>query len=236
MARVDVYNKVARHFAGQSAIPKAQRTEIKRKDKESETAFYKMTTFLFGLGKEALAEMAAASLDLAVKPQPEGGTKHDSGRAAANWDLLIGGGNPFSRSTSQLDPDVTPAAAYGVGERGSKGAVSASAVPKIKAAAYGYTVSGNQVAVTNGGWLHQAIGVGKPGTPQVALFNPILFAIKAPDGSGKTYAENAFPGLDAAMSSIDKKAGEAASVFVLYKVAEFNREFRKGAITRGRGR
>jgi hypothetical protein len=223
MARVNVRqqvrSRVKEYMARQPLMTRPDRTKIRKAMRENDVFFMSLTTFLNGLGKEALGVMAAGSLDRAVRMFPAGGTVHDTGRAALNWDLQVGGNNPTGRGSSELNPSE------GLAPAGDKGKVSKDAVPSIKAAAYGY--SEKDYSLADNGWLHQALMIGKPGRPAVYLFNPILSKVVYRDGSGRTYAENAFPGMEAAIAGLNEKATGEAAKFVLNQVRQFNTTFRK---------
>lgn len=182
---------------------------------ENNSLYLKVITRMFlGLGKEALGVGAATLLDCATRERAGGGTLNvDSGRAIANWDLQIGGTNPFGREQTVLDPPTpmskggskyadSRAFESGLGTRESHGVPAKDHVPKLKAVAYGYTIKAGKTELETGGWIHTKLGIGvrvdqSPSqTKAVHLFNPILGAVVNKDGYGRRYATNAFPGME----------------------------------------
>ena len=162
--------------------------------RNTEVYFMRLSKWFDGLGKLGTATMAASALETAMRKR-EGETKHDSSRAAANWDINVGGVNPYGRKTNKLDPKNY--GEKGVGQKGDDGK-NAGAVRSKKRQKYGYKYNQGAPEPAPGGWLWDAIGVGKLGTKSVHLFNPIMFAIHRRENTargkhtGKTYAENAF--------------------------------------------
>jgi hypothetical protein len=193
--------------------------------RRNEVFFIRLTRAFQSLGKKTLATAAAASLEAAME---DDNTKHDSSRAAANWQLNVGNVNPYGVSPNEMHPKEY--GRYGVGQRGDAGAQAAQ-VKSRKRQKYGYLKGGGgaDVKVKERGWLWNAIGVGEKGTPGVHLFNPLLGAVKRRDGSGASYAENAFPGFVEADAT--KKAKIASTAVVVENIKELNAEIRR---TKGR--
>jgi hypothetical protein len=136
----------------------------------------KLNTLLKGLPKKALAVYAATALDNAIRH-----TKHDSSRAAANWNLEFGnGGVPTTWNPSLYGT-------HPVGQRGSGGTYEMATIA-YKANFYGYSAEGEFKVPTATGKISKMIGVGQKGTaPVVRLYNPIF----SPESL--TYAKHAFP-------------------------------------------
>ena len=125
---------------------------------------------LRGLGKDVIGALAATSLLTAIDA-----TKHDSSRAAANWDLAVSGRFPVRTSLSPLRY-LEHGASFGkIGTKHSAGQ-AARIVRFYKQTYYGLQpVVGarNLWQVNRSGVLFNALGLGKQGTPRVELFNPI---------------------------------------------------------------
>jgi hypothetical protein len=119
-----------------------------------------------------------------------------------------------------------------VGARGSGGVPAKKDVPKIKALKYGYesTMGTGPVKLVPGGWLWDTVGIGEPGTKSVSIFNPLMFAIRRPDGLGRTYAQNAFPDLPSKSDFVRLSRTTilmAGQAFVYEKIRKMNERVRK---------
>lgn len=151
----------------------------------------KLNTLLKGLPKRVLGVYAATALHNA---QQLSVTKHDSSRAAANWNLQVGN----SPIPQHLDPG-----AYGtspIGQRGDAGS-HAKRVMDYKRQFWNYYKRHGAMIPKKGGVLWSAIGVGKAGTaPVVRLYNPV-FSLKFDH-----YAKNAFVGAPGEVSEMIKRA------------------------------
>lgn len=157
-------------------------------DEDNKLFLMNFSAALKGAGKLALGVAAAEGLHMAITEA----TKHDSSRAAANWDLGFRGN---VRQT--LQP-----ARYGenpAGFRGDEG-MNKERVWAYKTMVYGIekksTNFGRWWAPIEGQRLWSELGIGQlGGTPRVDLYNPLLGNVVArADGQGRTYAYNAFGG------------------------------------------
>jgi len=195
--------------------------------RNNKTVFKSLTNSFNGLGKKTLGTGAAAALEAAMR---KGITNHDSSRAAANWDVNIGGNNPYKRSTSELAPKYyashrTEGAAirsrYEIGERGDRGK-NAGNMASRKRKRYGYTRAGGDenVKVREGSWIYNNLNIGKPGRPPVQLFNPIM-------GMIPPYAVRAFPGFDKFKTSVLSMIVSSAKPVVFEEVDRINKALRK---------
>jgi hypothetical protein len=217
----------------QRTLSKANQTAYRRAEKNNEVFLNRLIHDVGGFGKEILAIGAASALDVAVTSAPKGGTKYDSGRAAANWDLMVGGKTRRNGKTSELSPAYYDNSRFkGVGQRKSHGIPARKDIPKIKALNYGYesTMGTGPVKLVPGKWLWDTIGIGEPGTKSVAIFNPLMFAIKRVDGFGRTYAQNAFPDLPSKSDFVRLSRTTilmAGQAFVYEKIRKMNERVRK---------
>ena len=225
-------DKVARSSLNRT-LSKANQTSLRSAEKHNEVFFNQLLHDLGGFGKEITAVGAASALDVAVTSAAlGGGTKYDSGRAAANWDLEVGGKTRRSGSTGELTPAKYGESYHGVGRRGSGGVPSASKIPSIKALQYGYqtTMGQSPVDIEPNRWLWNAIGIGQPGRVAVSIYNPIMYALRRPDGFGRTYAQNAMPDLpskDDFVRLTRTTVLMAGQQFVYEKIKKMNERVRK---------
>jgi hypothetical protein len=145
-----------------------------------------ITTGIKGLPKAVLGGVAAEALYTAMAVA----TKHDSSRAAANWQLRKAG-DPVE---TVLDPYYY--GEQGTGAKGDAGAMRDFAI-NYKLMAYGIT-SGTEHTPIPGGVLAAKIGMGKGGhPPKLYLTNPIASEnVGRPDGFGRSYEANAFGSSD----------------------------------------
>jgi hypothetical protein len=188
--------------------------------RHNNTLFASLTNAVSGLGKKTLAAASAAALSGAMTNR---NTKHDSSRAAANWDLEVGHSNPYGKSVSGgLNPSQYHDQEFGVGGRGDQGS-NQGQVAEIKAQRYGYSGYGANTTVSENSWLYNALGVGQKGRPAVYLFNPV--------STVKGYAENALTGAAQVASTLAPGAKAAG------KIAAFEEARRiSGLIRLKRGR
>jgi hypothetical protein len=188
-----------------SRLPKGQgpggfsAEELRRISKGNTFFAANLSDAVRGLGRKALAAMAATALHEVIAY-----TKHDSSRFAANWDLA------FNRDGYR---DVMQPWKYGeapAGQRDDKGA-NKQATQAAKHVYYGYFKhpSGAFIPLP-GGYLWDKVGLGgQVGTPigggtgrrqlgalpRVELFNPLISMNRQrPDGFGHSYAYNALHG------------------------------------------
>ena len=212
----------------------------RKKQMEKNSVYLKsLTVMLKGLGKEVLATGAAVMLDTAVRQSPESGdTVVDSGRAIANWDLMIGGTTKRKGAKDELSPPKSvsrsgkseyastdaEAAAAGLGQKGSQGDPAIVRVPKQKAAAYGYTIENGIATVAPGSWIYEKVGVGRTvldtkgaQTVAVHLFNPVL----GPASGNGRYRRNAFPG-EGVVGLARASVAHSAQASVAARIAAFN--------------
>jgi len=125
---------------------------------------------LRGLGKDVIGALAATSLLTAIDA-----TKHDSSRAAANWDIAVSGRLPIRTNLVPLKYGERGDRFGKIGTKHSAGQ-AARIVRFYKQTYYGLQpVVGarNLWQVNRNGVLFNALGLGKQGTPMVELFNPI---------------------------------------------------------------
>lgn len=132
-----------------------------------------LTAAIRGFGKHALGALAAEALHMAIMD----GTKHDSSRAAANWDLAFSGRNMrtnldpahyMNSSRKGEDTSLAP-----IGFRGDDGA-NKQAVWDYKQMVYGIQHANGFYSAKKGGWIRDELGIGLPNQPpRVELFNPI---------------------------------------------------------------
>jgi len=154
---------------------------------------------LEAIPKKVLGVLAATALERAIRK-----TKHDSSRAAANWDLAIGGvGIRYHLSPAEYKQSVEVGGQ--IGGRHYEGAYETS-VLNAKATFYGYgepsgVTAGDGVLLEpeRGLRLHSQLRIGQSGeAPSVYLFNPVMSMANARmDTLGRTYAYHAFFGSEA---------------------------------------
>ena len=129
-----------------------------------------LTAALRGLPKDIAGALAATALMMAVDS-----TKHDSSRAAANWDLAVSGKMAVR---TNLDPLMYGESGDRFGRIGKKGTAgrAASLVRSYKKMFYGLRQVPGMPGLwqaARGGILYEALGIGQAGTPRVDLYNPI---------------------------------------------------------------
>jgi hypothetical protein len=164
---------------------------LRRAQKNNELFAANLKDGLKAMPKLVLGVTAATALDRAIRE-----TKHDSSRAAANWDLSFGG----SGVRTSLSPS-----AYGerpAGQRGDRG-TNENVVLAHKVMYYGYAPvdGGSGLFEPEAGMrLYKSLRIGLSGeAPAVILFNPVMNIDNArrdggPEHGGNTYAYNAFYG------------------------------------------
>jgi hypothetical protein len=183
---------------------------------------------LYEMPKRLLGVLAATTLTKAVQE-----TKHDSSRAAANWDLALFG--ETIRHT--LSPSVyEQPLGYGMslGRKGSGGEF-AEGVVFYKQMFYGIDEGpGGWQEPFKGGLLYDAIGPHDRTTPpNIELYNPILGANPATerrsggDHRGHTYAFNAFDGgLESMMPTLQASAEKIGDAYMPYLIMQLNKGLR----------
>ena len=198
--------------------------------RSNQTVIKRLTNEFKKLGKRTLGIGAAAALEAAMTAPA---TKHDSSRAAANWDINIAGKNPYRRLNIQIAPKYyanhqehgpREKRVYEIGKRGDKGK-NAGNVRSRKRKRYGYLKGGKdgggaKVKVAEGSWIFNNLEINKPGRKAVHLFNPIMGRI--PD-----YAENAFPGYAEFRSNVLGRIIGSAKPDVFREVDRINAEIRR---------
>ena len=189
---------------------------VRRAIKNNEAVFLALTRQVQGLGKKTLAAMAAAALDGAMESDS---TVHDSSRAAANWHLVVGGQTPYGGRDPGLNPSDYEDSRFGVGKRGDKGEKKSDVISQ-KRQAYGWDGSGTATRATQGGWLYNAIGVGKSGTPGVHLYNAVT--------TNPIYARHALPGYAGLKSEVDVAVRESGKLAAFEAAREISQSFRRG--------
>ena len=128
-------------------------------------------------------------------------TKHDSSRAAANWNLSVSGVGLHTF----LDPAYYHEAGESWGTIGGRGDLGANeeTVLRYKMMYYGISKSASSTLfeVDKGGRIFNQLGVGQQGNYRIDLFNPILGDLNprraGANQTGHTYAYYAFDGEDA---------------------------------------
>ena len=183
------------------------RTAVRR----NETLFKSLKAEVPGLGKKVLGGMVAAALAEAMR----NGTKHDSSRAAANWDVNVGGANPYGRSTTALAPKEYNDATYHIGTKGSGGSEAGGVIAE-KLHWYGCDSKNN--TMLQGGWLWNALKIGQPGNIQAHLFNPVT--------QYGPYGDNAIVGLTELRSSVAFKVRTGADLAAFKAVKDIAIKFR----------
>jgi hypothetical protein len=184
--------------------------------KNNNAVFLALTRQVQRLGKKTLAAMSAAALDGAMESDS---TKHDSSRAAANWHLVVGGQTPYGSVSSGLNPSEYEDARFDIGKRGDEGKKKPDVINQ-KRHAYAYEGSGTATRATQGGWLYDAIGVGKSGTPGVHLYNAVTTDPK--------YARNALPGYAELKAEVDVAVRESGKLAAFEAAREISAAFRRG--------
>ena len=185
------------------------RTAVRR----NETLFKSLKAEVPGLGKKVLGGMVAAALAEAMR----NGTKHDSSRAAANWDVNVGNANPYGRTTTELAPKEYNDTTYQIGTRGSDGNEANNAIAE-KLHRYGCDSKTNPETMLQGGWLWDALKIGKPGNVQAHLFNPVTRL--------GPYGDNAIIGLEELRSSVKDKVRNGADLAAFKAVKDIAIKFR----------
>lgn len=153
--------------------------------KQNEMFIMNLTQGLKDMPRQILNIAAAEALDMAVNE----GTKHDSSRAAANWDLELPA-RPIRHTMAPYSYGEHPA-----GQRYDAGA-NKQAVWEYKKMVYGIEMT----KTPYGSWMQgkegQALASSiSSSTSQVSLYNPIMGTYARKEGadhSGNTYAYNAF--------------------------------------------
>ena len=214
-------------------LSKGGTKELKDAIENNNEFIYRLTSFYSGISEGVFMQATAGALDMAMKPsQNGGGTKHDSGRAAANWHIMVNGvGVTPHVSTSQLEPSEQPnekkgdAAPneWGLGYRGSQGKPSMKEVIKIKRVTYGYSKHGFGYSIHKDGWLAQKIaGREGFGRPTVHLINAV-YGVDRPAG-GIPYHQYAFPDSATMLNEINAKVIDDANEYVIAQVDNFVRK------------
>lgn len=205
---------------------------LRKAIKNNEVVFKSLTNSFLLLGKKSLGTGAAAALETAMSSP---NTKHDSSRAAANWDVNIGGSNPYGRQPNELAPKLyanqpgsNSGSRYKIGKRRDEGKNEA-VMKSRKRRRYGYKKGGRGDAstaiVAENSWIYNQLNIGRPGKPAVHLFNPIL-------GKYALYASRAFPGYTEVLASIQQRAVGSAKILALEEVQKMNAKIRqRGRIT-----
>ena len=177
----------------------------RRAIKNNQAIFQSLTREVQGyLGKKTAVGMAAGALVAAMET-----TKHDSSRAAANWELNVGGSNPYGKGSGGLNPSEYFDGTYGIGGRNTGGVLEGQVI-KFKLASYGVAENGE---VAEGGWLYTKAGVGKLGTPAIKLWTPITTI--------PNYAKNALgDGYSALKTEVEKRARNGAKIAALEAAKE----------------
>lgn len=208
------------------ATDRAAIANLERAMRNNELFAMNLKQGLEAIPKKVLGVLAATALDRSIRK-----TKHDSSRAAANWDLSIGGYG--------LRQDLSPSsykqsgASWGsIGERYDAGAFEAT-VLGAKALFYGYGESGKGGAGESvflepekGGRLASSLRIGQSGeAPSVYLFNPVMSMANARmDKSGHTYAYNAFFGSEAGPDVAQSTVQLVGNGYVPYLVKQINQQ------------
>jgi hypothetical protein len=191
----------------------AYQDRLRAATRRNETLFKSLKAEVQGLGKKVLGDMIAASLAEAMR----NGTKHDSSRAAANWDVQVGGANPYGRSTTELAPKEYHDTEYQIGGRGSGGSEKGGAIAE-KLHRYGCDSTSNPERMIQGGWLWSALKIGESGNIQAHLFNPVT--------QYGPYGDNAIKGLEELRRSVAKKAKTGADLAAFRATKEIAKKLR----------
>jgi hypothetical protein len=176
-----------------------------------------ITAAIKSVPKYVLGALAANALLQVISM----GTKHDSSRAAANWDLAISSYAPVRTYLHPLAYGESSPTFGRIGEKGSAGEFKGQ-VLRYKQTFYGIgPVPGGVYQAKPGGLLYNAMGIGKQGTPRVDLFNPIagdLNQRRAGDHYvGKTYAYYAFRGaMDSTLPGLEKAHQDIGNGYIPY--------------------
>ena len=174
--------------------------------------FENLTFAVRGMGKKVLGSAAGAALKTAMST---GNTVHDSSRAAANWDLQIGGANPYGRSESQLAPKKYGDPTYGIGERGWSGLMAGDVIMN-KLGKYGCNPQTGEMA--EGGWVWNQLKIGQKGVVSVKLFNPVTKYTE--------YGNNAIVGLSQLRTDVAGNAKAIAKIAAFKAVKEINKQLK----------
>lgn len=149
------------------------------------------------LPKKVLGYYAATAINSAIDEKV---TKHDSSRAAANWNLSFGNTIPPSVWDPKEYEQSFNASGETIGTRGAAGTF-AETVKRVKSAYYGYVPEGKFQRPVPNGLIHTSLRIGKFAVaPVVYLYNPILST------GSSNYADNAWPG------SSDFTSGQAIGI------------------------
>ena len=157
-------------------------------------------------------------------------TKHDSSRAAANWNLSVSnvGLHPFLNPTDYFETGDS----WGqIGGRGDLGA-NAETVREYKMMYYGISKSASSTLyqVDKGGRIFNQLGVGQEGYYRIDLFNPILGDLNqrraGAQHDGHTYAYYAFDGSDAEtfMPGLENVRESIGNSYIPYLLTRLNNE------------
>jgi hypothetical protein len=185
-----------------------------------------LSALMSGMGKQLLGAFASEVLMEAILH----GTKHDSSRAAANWDLSLSGSGMHTGLIPH-DYGTNP-----IGKKGDEGAYKYITL-EYKRMVYGINDYGDFFTPKEGGMLHTALGIGKSGSaPRVELFNPIMSPNQErrqgwgeDRGTGATYAFNAFFGGQPIQMLEVNAQSRIGNAFIPWMIARINRQLLAGA-------
>jgi hypothetical protein len=209
------------------ATDRASIAHLERAMRNNELFAMNLKQGLEAIPKKVLGVLAATALDRSIRK-----TKHDSSRAAANWDLSIGGTGirqALSPSSYKQSGD-----SWGdIGERYDAGDYE-NFVLAAKALFYGYgepgvTARGSEsvfLEPEKGGRLASSLRIGQSGeAPSVYLFNPVMTMANARmDKAGHTYAYNAFFGSEAGPEMAQSTVQMIGNGYVPYLVKQINQQ------------
>ena len=152
-------------------------------EKKNEGFFQSMISAIHKSGKVVAGTMAAEALITAMN-----NTKHDSSRAAANWEINVGGVNPVGHDPTVLNPEKYEDASAAIGTRHSEGAFKGRAIGRKKVR-YGIKgKAGQDVTLGENGWLWRALEIGlSREKPEIILWSALG------DSKQVKYRKNAFP-------------------------------------------
>lgn len=177
--------------------------------------------------KKVLGVFSVTALDRAIRK-----TRHDSSRAAANWDLSVGG-HGFREALSPARYGESGSSWGAIGERYDAGAYEA-AVLGAKALFYGYGEAASGLGggepiflePEKGGFISSSLRLGQSGeAPTVYLFNPVMSMANARmDRAGRTYAYRAFSGEEAGPEVVQSTVQMIGSTYIPYLVKQINQQ------------
>lgn len=208
------------------ATNRASIAHLERAMRNNELFAMNLKQGLEAIPKKVLGVLAATALDRAIRK-----TKHDSSRAAANWDLSIGGAG-IRQALSPSSYKQSGGSWGDIGERYDAGSFEAT-VLGAKAMFYGYGEAGAGgggesvfLEPEKGGRIASSLRIGQSGeAPSVYLFNPVMSMANARmDKSGRTYAYHAFFGSEAGPEMAQSTVQMIGNGYVPYLVKQISQQ------------